>query len=76
MSQSETNPFEDDKLAYWVLINHEKQYSLWPQFADIPAGWQCVYGLDSRSNCLKYIEENWVDMRPLSLIQGMTNHAQ
>ncbi|MEU4765849.1 MbtH family protein, partial [Actinosynnema sp. NPDC023794] len=31
-----TNPFEDPDGTYLVLVNHEEQYSLWPQFADVP----------------------------------------
>lgn len=39
-----TNPFDDDTCSFFVLINDEEQHSLWPAFADIPAGWQTVYG--------------------------------
>lgn len=74
MSQLETNPFEDDSLEYYVLVNHEMQYSLWPKFVDIPVGWSSVYGPNLRSACLTYIEESWVDMRPLSLIKSMQGH--
>ena len=31
-----TNPFEDEKGVYHVLINDEGQYSLWPSFKDVP----------------------------------------
>ena len=33
-----TNPFEDDKANYLVLVNEEGQQSLWPAFVDVPAG--------------------------------------
>jgi hypothetical protein len=33
-----TNPFEDENGTYVVLINDEGQYSLWPNFIDLPAG--------------------------------------
>lgn len=62
------NPFEDDEQEYLALINEEGQYSLWPHFAEIPAGWEAVHGPESRSACLAYIEEHWTDMRPKSLI--------
>ncbi|WP_176470390.1 MbtH family protein [Mycobacterium avium] len=39
-----TNPFDDDNGSFFVLVNDEEQHSLWPAFADIPAGWQMVYG--------------------------------
>lgn len=61
------NPFEDDDGVYLALVNDENQYSLWPAFADIPAGWKIAYGEDSRSDCLDFIERNWTDMRPKSV---------
>ena len=64
------NPFEDDEGQYYVLINDEGQYSLWPSFIDVPAGWTVRFGAESREACLKYISENWTDMRPLSLVQS------
>ncbi|MEU6066694.1 MbtH family protein [Streptomyces sp. NPDC047082] len=63
-----TNPFDDENGTFLVLVNHEGQHSLWPAFANVPAGWDTVHGEDSREACLKYIEENWTDMRPKSLV--------
>jgi len=34
-----TNPFDDDDGRFFVLVNDEEQHSLWPAFADVPAGW-------------------------------------
>lgn len=66
-----TNPFEDNDAAYYVLLNDEGQYSLWPQFVDVPSGWQIAHNLDSRPNCMNWIETTWTDMRPSSLIAAM-----
>ncbi|MEO3974464.1 MbtH family protein [Streptomyces sp. CAU 1734] len=63
-----TNPFEDADASYRVLVNAENQHSLWPAFAEIPAGWTVVHGEDSREACLEYVETHWTDMRPASLI--------
>jgi uncharacterized protein YbdZ (MbtH family) len=41
--------------------------SLWPTFADGPAGWRVVYGEADRAACLDYIEKNRTDIRPKSL---------
>jgi MbtH protein len=71
-----TNPFDDEEGRFFVLVNDEGQHSLWPVFADIPAGWTSVYGEESRANCLAYIEENWTDMRPKSLIEAMEAAAK
>lgn len=65
------NPFEDPDHAYLVLQNDEGQYSLWPEFAAVPAGWQVVRGPGPRSEQLAYIDETWVDMRPTSLRTAM-----
>lgn len=66
-----TNPFEDENGSYFVLINDEGQYSLWPSFAEVPDGWSVVYEEAGRQACLDYINEHWTDMRPKSLIEAM-----
>ncbi|AFR50332.1 hypothetical protein KTR9_3697 [Gordonia sp. KTR9] len=66
-----TNPFDDEDGRFYVLVNDENQHSLWPTFADIPAGWTKVFGEDSRAACLEYVEQNWTDLRPKSLIEAM-----
>ena len=66
-----TNPFEDPDSEYFVLINAEGQHSLWPVFAQIPAGWEAVFGQAGRVACLEYIERHWTDMRPNSLVAAM-----
>lgn len=65
------NPFDDDTLEHYVLVNDEGQHSLWPAFAEVPAGWTVVHGSASRQDCLDYVNEHWTDMRPKSLIRAM-----
>jgi uncharacterized protein YbdZ (MbtH family) len=65
------NPFEDPEAEYLVLVNDEGQYSLWPEFVDVPAGWRTVFGRAGRAACLEYVEERWTDMRPESLVAAM-----
>jgi MbtH protein len=66
-----TNPFEDPDGTYLVLVNAENQHSLWPEFADVPAGWTVAFGPSSRQACLDHVEANWTDMRPKSLAEAM-----
>jgi MbtH protein len=66
-----TNPFEDENGVYHVLINDERQHSLWPEFVEVPKGWTIIHRSDCRSACLSFIEKNWTDMRPNSLIEHM-----
>ncbi|RFS84178.1 MbtH family protein [Actinomadura spongiicola] len=65
------NPFDAENGEFYVLVNDEDQHSLWPTFADVPDGWRVVFGAARRRECLDYVEENWVDMRPRSLREAM-----
>ena len=71
-----TNPFEDENGVYHVLVNDEGQYSLWPSFKQTPQGWTIVHKSDSRAACLEFINQNWTDMRPKSLIERMEKQSE
>jgi uncharacterized protein YbdZ (MbtH family) len=64
-------PFDDDNGSLFVLVNDEEQHSLWPTFADVPAGWRVVYGEADRAACLDYVEQNWPDLRLKSLCERL-----
>ncbi len=66
-----SNPFEDENGVYHVLINDEGQHSLWPAFIEVPSGWRVIHKDDTRAACLEFINKNWTDMRPNSLIREM-----
>jgi MbtH protein len=66
-----STPADDDTTIYRVVINHEEQYSIWPEWKEIPAGWRAVGPTGRKDECLAYIKEAWTDMRPLSLRQWM-----
>jgi len=65
------NPFDDDNGTFYVLVNDEEQYSLWPVFADLPSGWRVVFGEGDRASCLDYVDKTWTDMRPRTLREAM-----
>ena len=73
------NPFDDTDGRFLVLVNDEGQHSLWPAFADVPAGWTVVFGESAedgepgvdRAAALEYVEQHWTDMRPRSLVESM-----
>jgi MbtH protein len=67
------NPFEDPDGTYLVLMNDESQYSLWPAFIEVPAGWRVVHSYNTRRACFDYIDTHWTDMRPQSLIDAMNS---
>ncbi len=52
---------------YIVVINHEEQYSIWPEYRELPLGWFDAGKRGSKDECLAHITEVWTDMRPLSL---------
>ncbi|WP_405783749.1 MbtH family protein [Streptomyces sp. NBC_00859] len=70
-----SNPFDNDEGRFFVLVNDEEQHSLWPTFADVPAGWRAVFGESSRQECLDYVETHWTDLRPKSLQDAMAADA-
>lgn len=66
-----TNPFDDPAGTYLVLVNDERQHSLWPAFVQIPDGWWIVHDRASRQECVDYVNEHWTDMRPATLVRAM-----
>jgi MbtH protein len=58
---------KEDTTRYVVVINHEEQYSIWPEGKQIPRGWQAAGRSGSNVECLAWVKEVWTDMTPLSL---------
>ncbi|WP_017328291.1 MbtH family protein [Synechococcus sp. PCC 7336] len=67
---------ERDNTCYKVVINHEDQYSIWPEERENPLGWKDVGKSGTKQACLDYISEVWTDMRPLSLRKQMEAAGQ
>lgn len=61
----------EDSTIYKVVVNHEEQYSIWPEQRENPRGWSSPGVTGSKAECLSYIESVWTDMRPLSLRKAM-----
>ncbi len=64
--------FERDEPTFSVVVNDEGQYSIWPQYKDVPLGWRATGFAGLKENCLSHIEVVWTDMRPRSLREEMT----
>ncbi|MDA7964900.1 MbtH family protein [Ruegeria sp.] len=64
MDSAQPNPFDDTRYKFYALRNAAGQYSIWPDFRDIPEGWEKMHGPDDRKACLSYVEDNWTDLRP------------
>lgn len=71
-----TSAFDDEEATFNVVVNHEEQYSIWPERREIPAGWRAVGKTGTKRECLEYIEQVWTDMRPLSLRKKMETAGQ
>ncbi|WP_157792958.1 MbtH family protein [Bordetella genomosp. 8] len=67
--------FDREGAILRVLVNDEEQYSLWPDFKAIPAGWRDTGVQGDKQTCLAYVEQVWTDMRPLSLRRFMDEHS-
>jgi uncharacterized protein YbdZ (MbtH family) len=70
------DPDREDTTIYRVVVNHEEQYSIWPEYKEIPLGWNDVGKAGLKPECLAYIKEVWTDMRPLSLRKQMEEAAR
>ncbi len=71
MTQATTPSSDIDDLVHTVVINDEEQYSIWPTFRPVPAGWREVGVRGTKAECLAHIETVWTDMRPASLRRAM-----
>lgn len=71
MSQDE----REDHTIYKVVVNHEDQYSIWPAHRENALGWNDAGKTGTQQECLAYIEEVWIDTRPLNLRKKMEEAA-
>lgn len=62
---------EEGTRLYRVVVNHEEQYSIWFADRECPLGWRDAGKTGMKDECLSYIDQVWVDMRPLSLRKAM-----
>ena len=67
---------DESQEVFLVVVNDEEQYSIWPDYKQVPAGWREVGKSGPKQECLDYINETWTDMRPLSLRKAMEAEAQ
>jgi len=58
---------DTDNTVYRVVINDEDQYSIWPTYRELPAGWHPLETTGTKQACLDFVREHWNDMRPRSL---------
>ena len=66
----------EDTTIYTVVVNHEEQYSIWPEHRELPLGWRAAGKVGRKDECLAWINEVWTDMRPLSLRKQMDTNEE
>jgi MbtH protein len=59
--------WDDEDAIVEVVTNHEEQHAIWPADREPPDGWRRAGKRGTKAECLRWIEEAWQDMRPLSL---------
>jgi uncharacterized protein YbdZ (MbtH family) len=75
-NMSWNDPDREDITIYKVVVNHEEQYSISPEYKANPPGWRDAGKTGPKAECLAYIKEVWTDMRPLSLRKKMEEFAK
>jgi MbtH protein len=70
------NTEEEDNQKYKVVVNHEEQHSIWPDYREPPLGWKEVGKSGTKAECFAYVKEVWTDMRRLSLRKKMEEAAR
>lgn len=65
----------DDDGRYKVVVNHEEQYSIWPDDRELPLGWNDVGVAGSKEECLEHIKTVWTDITPLSVRRALAESA-
>lgn len=58
---------DEQYIIYKVVVNHERQYSIWPHNRKNASGWNDAGKEGTKEECMNYIKEVWTDMRPLSI---------
>lgn len=51
--------WNSEDTLFRVMVNHREQYSIWPDYLDIPNGWREIGVSGTRQYCLDHISEVW-----------------
>ncbi|WP_084722983.1 MbtH family protein [Streptomonospora alba] len=69
-----TELLDDPRFDHVVLVNNQRQHSLWPASVATPQGWVPAYGPASRGDCLDYVRQHWADIRPANVPDTRCDH--
>ncbi len=65
--------FDNEQGVFHVVKNSEEQYSIWPEHKTMPPGWDHAGKTGNKADCLAFIEQHWIDMRPRTLREQMAS---
>ncbi|KOX29823.1 MULTISPECIES: MbtH family protein [unclassified Streptomyces] len=65
-----TDPFEDPRGRFPVLVDEEGRHAPWPSFAEAPAGRRTVFGEGTGQARVEYVETHWTGPRPAGPAAG------
>jgi len=54
--------FEQADIQFHVVVNADRQYSIWPDCKPLPAGWEKSGVSGDRLKCLACVSGIWADM--------------
>jgi uncharacterized protein YbdZ (MbtH family) len=61
-----SNPFDAPQGRFFILENDRRQFSLWPEHCELPAGWVAVCEPALAEVCHAWLQENWTNLQPAS----------
>ncbi len=61
-----SNPFDAPQGRFYILENAQRQFSLWPEQCELPAGWQVVCDPALPEVCQAWLQASWTTLQPTS----------
>lgn len=55
--------FDEANGPFLVLINAQREYSLWPEHLETPGGWVIEFGPAAKNQCCQHIEQRWLSLQ-------------
>jgi len=52
---------DDQDAGFVVVRSQDGQYSIWPDYKELPIGWLTVGKAGKKRECLEYIDAVWTD---------------
>ncbi|AFJ46485.1 MbtH family protein [Shimwellia blattae] len=59
-----SNPFDDPNGQFYILMNTSGEYSLWPDYCPLPAGWNKVCEPQPQALCVSWLAGHWQALTP------------